>query len=66
MMWLKTVSTLSEGDHFGELALTYHKPRAATIVCKEESDFATLSRFDYMQVIGKENRRRLKRIVDEF
>ena len=66
MTWFKTVTTLVTGENFGNLALQYHKPRAATIICKEKSSFATLSRFDYMQVIGKESRRKMKKIVEQM
>lgn len=33
---MKEVSTLSDGDSFGELALMSNKPRAATIYCKDD------------------------------
>jgi hypothetical protein len=36
---------------FGELALTYSKPRAATIQSLESTYLATMSKEDYMEVL---------------
>ena len=45
---LREVCILSEGDSFGELGLMSSKAkRAATIVCLNDSDFATLDRSSY-------------------
>ncbi len=38
------VGTLSEGDHFGEMALVDDEPRSATVVAQERADLAVLSR----------------------
>ncbi|CAD8146973.1 unnamed protein product [Paramecium octaurelia] len=38
------VGQIAQGGSFGEIALTNFIPRQATIVCKEESQFITLSR----------------------
>eukprot|EP00916_Digyalum_oweni_P011971 GHVL01019841.1.p1 GENE.GHVL01019841.1~~GHVL01019841.1.p1 ORF type:complete len:369 (+),score=66.39 GHVL01019841.1:54-1160(+) len=46
----KVVKILSEGDVFGELALLYNTPRAASVVCKEECTAWRLDRetFNYI------------------
>ena len=48
---------LQVGDSFGDLALSgeteANRIRSATIVCQEETTFATLSRVDYLRVSGK-------------
>lgn len=44
---------LEDGKSFGELALIQHKPRAATIICKEDTHFATLDRAGYDRVLKK-------------
>jgi CRP-like cAMP-binding protein len=46
------VNELHAGDKFGELALIDNKPRKATIVCKEECDFATLDSKSYKELLG--------------
>ena len=50
---LKEVAVLQQGASFGELALLYDTPRTATIICKEDCDFALLKRDDFHDIIGK-------------
>ena len=38
------VAELSDGKSFGELALLNNKPRAATIIAIEDTDFATMDK----------------------
>ena len=56
LQWFKTVATLEAGHSFGELALLKERMseqgRAATIICKTDCSFATLSRKDYIWIIG--------------
>lgn len=66
IQWFKTVQELEAGADFGALALQYNQPRSATIVCSERTSLASLSRFDYSLIIGKEQRRKMKRTVDEL
>jgi CRP-like cAMP-binding protein len=47
------VGVLNAGKSFGELALTKGAPRAATIVCKEETHFVTLSRDKFNKFLCK-------------
>ena len=49
----REVSVLSEGSSFGELALLQHKPRAATIICKERCYIATLDKQSYDRILKK-------------
>ncbi|CDW71386.1 UNKNOWN [Stylonychia lemnae] len=49
----REVATLVAGSSFGELALIQLKPRAATIICKEDCMFATLDRQSYDKVLKK-------------
>lgn len=46
------INELHAGDKFGELALIDNKPRKATIVCKDDCDFATLDRESYKDLLG--------------
>jgi cAMP-binding proteins - catabolite gene activator and regulatory subunit of cAMP-dependent protein kinases len=55
---LKKVAELGAGAPFGELAIMEDtlKPRAATIVAKEDCHFATLERKPYRAILGKYHR----------
>lgn len=39
------------GYAFGELALLERKPRAATIVCEDDCDFAVLDKAPFQQIL---------------
>ncbi len=54
---LKEVKVLRAGESFGELALLRGKntPRAATIICKEQTHFAYLEREDFLLILSKLN-----------
>lgn len=45
------LSVLRTGDSFGELALLYHKPRAAGVLCREDCSFAVLERRHYLETL---------------
>jgi CRP-like cAMP-binding protein len=47
------VKTLGAGAAFGEMALIDNKPRAATIICKEDSDFAVLDKAHYIRILSE-------------
>ena len=58
------VSSLHRGDAFGELALLYNKPRAATIRCLTDCHFAVLDKTDYAKTIAKAHESKLSHQVD--
>ena len=41
------VAELGDGKSFGELALLNYKPRAASIMTEDETDFATMDKGTY-------------------
>ena len=49
---LVEVNSLRAGDNFGELAILNPTTRSATIICKEKTDFATLSGDDFKTLTG--------------
>jgi CRP-like cAMP-binding protein len=66
LYWLKTVSHMKTGGSFGERALLKHEPRAASILCTEDSTFATLSRHDYNWIMSVSMKKDLKERVKFF
>ena len=61
---LHEVKVYTKGDSFGELALIKNQPRAATILCREDTHFAVLERDDFTRIIGKMKEVLLNRKVD--
>jgi len=49
---------------FGELALITSKPRAATIICTEDTDLAVFDKHNYEWVVGKALRRKVNDMVE--
>lgn len=45
------LSTLGDGDHFGEMALLDDSPRSASVVASERSELAVLSRSVFFEVL---------------
>lgn len=43
---------LGKGESFGELALINNKPRQATVVCKEDCEFAILEKKDFEEILS--------------
>ena len=62
------MNTLTEGQHFGDVALTKGSGgiRNATVVCARDTSLARLSRHDYLAIIGKTENRKKKKIVEEI
>jgi CRP-like cAMP-binding protein len=58
------VVQLGPGVSFGELALIEDKVRSATIVCLEDTRFATLSREPFDRVIGKMIKKNFKEDIE--
>lgn len=48
------VHSYKTGEGFGELSLTNSKPRAASILATQDSQFACLSKKDFENIIGEE------------
>lgn len=48
---LTRVAGQGAGYAFGELALLERKPRAATIICEEDCDFAILDKAPFQQIL---------------
>ena len=46
------VAYYSKGDYFGELALLQNRPRAASILCTQNSHFGVLGKDDYTQILA--------------
>ena len=49
-----TLSTLSEGDFFGELALLDQEPRSASVVAEEDCELLSLNRDDFMRALEQD------------
>lgn len=47
----QVVGEMGEGDAFGELALLHNTRRAATIICKENSEFLRVDKPDFDEVL---------------
>lgn len=47
-----TLSTLSEGDFFGEMSLLDMEPRSATIIAEEDCDLLSLQRDDFTRALN--------------
>jgi hypothetical protein len=62
----KVVGTIEAGGSFGERSLLRNEDRAATIVCKTPSTFATLSRKAYTWVFDMAQRKEMKEQVFFF
>ena len=56
----RQLALLRQGEYFGELALITYKPRAASVICRENSHFAVLERDDYLRVLGQAHDQTLK------
>lgn len=59
----KKVGTLGPGDSFGELALLYFAPRAATIQAKGSGILWVIARKDFKEILAKSNDEVNKEIV---
>lgn len=61
---LTKVAVLGAGASFGELALINGQPRSASIYCEEDTHFATLSKEDYIRILGKLESRKLDKFIN--
>lgn len=58
-MVLTEVKILRAGTTFGELALISKKPRAATIICKEDCHFGILEKKDFNRILKTNEEKKL-------
>ena len=49
-----TLSTLSEGDFFGEMALLDSEPRSATTIAEEDCELLSLQQADFMRALEQD------------
>lgn len=56
---LTEVKILRAGSSFGELALISKKPRAATIICKEDCNFGVLEKKDFNRILKSNEEKKL-------
>ncbi len=49
---LTEVKVIEAGSSFGELALLSNKPRAATIIAKEDTHLAVLEKKDFQRILS--------------
>lgn len=65
----KYLKTYQHGDAFGELALMYNAPRAATIVVKTPGTLYSLDRITFSQVVknaATKKRELYKKVIDSI
>lgn len=60
----RQLTVLRQGECFGELALLSNKPRAASVLCREDCHFAVLKRDDYTRILGRIQDSKLQEKVD--
>ena len=60
---IKVGRTLSTGDYFGELALMYNTPRAATVVCTVPGILWRMSRQTYRTIVTQHSKNTAKEFI---
>ncbi len=50
----KRITTMKDGQHFGEMSLVDKQPRSATVIVETESQLLTLSRKDFIELMRAE------------
>lgn len=58
------VGNVGPGKSFGELALMYHAPRAATVCAQEDSEVWVVGRRDFKDICMKRENQKTKEIAD--
>merc|ERR550525_2248599 len=59
-----TEATLSKGSIFGELALLYFKPRAATVYAKTNASVMVLDRISFKDILQKDSDALLEKYIE--
>ncbi len=54
------ITTLEQGDHFGEMALVDSAPRSATIAAEDEARLMIITRTDFYEIIRNESKLSVK------
>lgn len=54
------LATLSQGEHFGEMALIRSQPRSATVTSDGESELMVIRRSDFFDILRKEHQLAVK------
>jgi CRP-like cAMP-binding protein len=61
---IKVGRTLTTGDYFGELALMYNTPRAATVVCTAPGVLWRMSRQTYRTIVTQHSKNTAKEFIE--
>lgn len=61
---IKVGRTLTTGDYFGELALMYNTPRAATVVCTVSGVLWRMSRQTYRTIVTQHSKNTAKEFIE--
>ena len=61
---IKVGRTLTTGDYFGELALMYNTPRAATVVCTVPGVLWRMSRQTYRTIVTQHSKNTAKEFIE--
>jgi CRP-like cAMP-binding protein len=54
------LATLTQGEHFGEMALIRAQPRSATVISDGESELMVIRRTDFFDILRKEHQLAVK------
>jgi CRP-like cAMP-binding protein len=61
---LKQLTVIRPGECFGELALIANMPRAAGVICREDTHLAVLDRGEYYRILAKVQDQQLRKKVE--
>lgn len=62
----RLIRILEEGDSFGEMALIEDLPRSASVICKNDCQFLTMTKQQYELMFAKRERERQELIMSIF
>jgi CRP-like cAMP-binding protein len=61
---VKVITTLTNGDFFGELSLIEKKPRAASVQCITDCFFLTLDKENFDRIISTKAKRKFMYVLE--